>query len=189
MEDSQVWAFGWGRFGVLGQGDTSDHRSPVEVQGLKGKVHVLSAGAVHNGAIVGTERRLFVWGRGSFGRLGLGSQANSLWPTAHPSLEHVEHLVMGGDFGVALSAGKWFVWGKNEEGQLGLGDSDRENRTLPTENVGLNGFSHVFVGDCHTLALGVATAPSGSQQPQLEASSELTEAAKRQKRAERFGIS
>lgn len=26
---SVVWAFGWGRFGVLGQGDFNDHHSPV----------------------------------------------------------------------------------------------------------------------------------------------------------------
>eukprot|EP00930_Biecheleria_cincta_P001021 TRINITY_DN102193_c0_g1_i1.p1 TRINITY_DN102193_c0_g1~~TRINITY_DN102193_c0_g1_i1.p1 ORF type:complete len:624 (-),score=69.77 TRINITY_DN102193_c0_g1_i1:622-2493(-) len=153
--DSKVWTFGWGRFGVLGQGDFADHRSPVLIDKFAGqvKVHSISAGAVHNGAVVGENRHLFVWGRGSLGRLGLGKEANALWPTAHPTLDHVECIAMGGDFGVALSKGTWLVWGKNEEGQLGLGDSDRENRLLPTENPRLQGFGQVLAGDCHTLAL------------------------------------
>lgn len=193
---SQVFSFGWGRFGVLGQGDVTDHHHPVQIEGLagQGEVHYLAAGAVHNGAIVGEKRRLFVWGRGSLGRLGLGSEANALRPSMHQSIENVEHLAMGGDFGVALSGGEWLVWGKNEEGQLGLGDSDRQNRARPTKNPSLRSFHRVVVGDCHTVAFRIQSAeqPEAARQvaftETVAAESEDSEAAKRRRRAERFGI-
>mmetsp|Transcript_122453 Transcript_122453/g.236070 ORF Transcript_122453/g.236070 Transcript_122453/m.236070 type:complete len:647 (-) Transcript_122453:161-2101(-) len=189
---NQAWSFGWGRFGVLGQGDVTDHRSPVQVAGLsdRGEVHCLAAGAVHNGAIVGAARQLFVWGRGSLGRLGLGREANALTPTLHPSLEHVQQLAMGGDFGMAFSGGHWWVWGKNEEGQLGLGDVDRQNRVQPMKNSGLQSFDRVVVGDCHTLAFHVQTAEAGEKTSVSDAAGDIedSEAAKRRRRAERFGI-
>lgn len=182
--DNKVWAFGWGRFGVLGQGNVTDHCSPVPLLSFSnhGKVHWISAGAVHNGAIVGDSRRLFVWGRGSLGRLGLGSEANVLSPTEHPTLDSVDSLAMGGDFGTARSNGRWFVWGKNEEGQLGLGDGDRQNRSRPTENPTLATFNQVYVGDCHTVAI--------CAQPIVSASirADDSEEVKRRKRAQRFGL-
>jgi len=152
-----VWAFGWGRFGVLGQGDDVDHRTPLRVQGLPGTatgLRLLVSGAVHCGAVVGEERQLLVWGRGQLGRLGLGSEANALLPTPVPGLQGVERLAMGGDFSAVRTAGgAWHIWGKGEEGQLGLGDGDRAKRLRPEEAPALQGVDRLAFGDCHALAL------------------------------------
>lgn len=152
-----VWAFGWGRFGVLGQGDVTDQRRPVRVEGLPGTaggLHILASGAVHCGAVVGDERRVLVWGRGQLGRLGLGSESNALRPTPVPGLCGVDRLALGGDFSAARSAGgPWRVWGKGEEGQLGLGDADRRMRLQPVESQPLSGVDRVVLGDCHAIAL------------------------------------
>eukprot|EP00434_Breviolum_minutum_P004607 symbB.v1.2.004061.t1/scaffold229.1/size262426/4 len=132
---SVVWAFGWGRFGVLGQGDFTDHHSPVRVD-VPPPVHHLASGAVHCGAICGPKRQCFMWGRGSLGRCGMGSESNLLIPRAIPQLEGVATLALGGDFSAALtvddSTSSWWFWGKNEEGQLGF--DDRMNRLLPTRS-------------------------------------------------------
>lgn len=148
---SVVWAFGWGRFGVLGQGDFTDHHHPVRVEGLPLPVHHLASGAVHCGAICGPSRQCFMWGRGSLGRCGMG-ESNVLKPRAIPNLEGLAALALGGDFSAAVStAGDWWLWGKNEEGQLGFGE-DRENRLAPCRSHALAGFRHIALGDCHAVA-------------------------------------
>ena len=146
---SVVWAFGWGRFGVLAQGDVQDHQRPVSVE-LPPPVHHVASGAVHCGAICGPKRQCYMWGRGSLGRCGLGSEANVMRPQAILQLEDVASLVLGGDFSAALSATNWWLWGKNEEGQLGF--QDRSPHLLPTKSAALAGFRHLALGDCHTLA-------------------------------------
>ncbi|CAK9118752.1 unnamed protein product [Durusdinium trenchii] len=148
---SVVFSFGWGRFGVLGQGDFTDHHSPVRVE-LPAPVYQIASGAVHCGAICSPKRQCFMWGRGSLGRSGMGSEANVMTPRAVPGLEGLAALALGGDFSAAVSAvGEWWLWGKNEEGQLGFG-SDRENRLVPTRSAALTGFRHIALGDCHALA-------------------------------------
>ncbi|CAJ1420623.1 unnamed protein product [Effrenium voratum] len=142
---SVVWAFGWGRFGVLGQGDFNDHHSPVRID-LPEPVHCIASGAVHCGAICGPRRQVFLWGRGSLGRLGFGGEANVLKPRPL-DLDQVEHLALGGDFSAAKTAEDWWVWGKNEEGQLGF--KDRQNRLAPTRAPQLQSFGRVVLGDCH----------------------------------------
>eukprot|EP00931_Biecheleriopsis_adriatica_P077800 TRINITY_DN51294_c0_g1_i1.p2 TRINITY_DN51294_c0_g1~~TRINITY_DN51294_c0_g1_i1.p2 ORF type:complete len:230 (-),score=32.42 TRINITY_DN51294_c0_g1_i1:9-698(-) len=151
--DDRIWAFGWGRFGVLGQGDTEDHPRPVVVDGVPPPVLLLVSGAVHSGAVCGPMRSCYVWGRGSLGRLGLGSEANALRPCQIPNLEQVEALALGGDFSAARMAGssEWQVWGKGEEGQLALGDTDRADRKSPVPAPALSGFQQVALGDCHGL--------------------------------------
>ena len=89
-----------------------------------------------------------MWGRGSLGRCGLGSEANVMRPQAL-GLQEVASLVLGGDFSAAFSEG-WWLWGKNEEGQLGF--QDRAPHLLPTKSEALAGFRHLALGDCHALA-------------------------------------
>ena len=148
-----VWAFGWGRFGVLAQGKDMDNcYSPVKVEGLPAPIHILASGAVHCGAVCGPSRQCYMWGRGTLGRLGLGSEANIATPRPVPGLKDVTSLVLGGDFSAAKAAGEWWMWGKNEEGQLGQGDASRANAWQPIRAPALSGFRRVALGDCHALA-------------------------------------
>ena len=151
-----VWAFGWGRFGVLAQGQNMEnHLFPVKIEGLPAPVHILACGAVHCGAVCGPARECYMWGRGSLGRLGLelGSEANVARPRPVPGLRDVTALALGGDFSAAVTAaGDWWLWGKNEEGQLGQGDMNRENAWKPIRTPALAGYRQAALGDCHALA-------------------------------------
>ena len=151
-----VWAFGWGRFGVLAQGqkDMDNHVHPVKIEGLPAPIHLLASGAVHCGAVCGPNRECYMWGRGNLGRLGLDlrGEANVATPKPLPGLQDVTALALGGDFSAAKAAGEWWVWGKNEEGQLGQGNANRENVWRPVRAPTLAGFKHVALGDCHALA-------------------------------------
>lgn len=63
-----------------------DHHHPVRVEGLPLPVHHIASGAVHCGAICGSSRQCFMWGRGSLGRCGMG-ESNVLKPKAIPNFE------------------------------------------------------------------------------------------------------
>ena len=151
-----VWAFGWGRFGVLAQGpkNMENHLSPVNIERLPAPIHILASGAVHCGAVCGPTRQCYMWGRGNLGRLGveLGSEANIAVPKPVPGLRDVTALALGGDFSAAKAAGEWWMWGKNEEGQLGQGNAQRNNVWQPVRCPALAGFQRLALGDCHALA-------------------------------------
>ena len=80
--DGVVYSWGGGGFGKLGHGGTDNEWSPAQVAALDpdrllsqgvGSVVSVEAGEQHSLAIT-TLGRVFMWGQGSQGRLGLGSE-------------------------------------------------------------------------------------------------------------------
>ncbi len=81
-EAGEVFAWGRGEYGRLGLGDKSGASKlrPTKVEGLDGHCVVeASCGGTHT-LVVTDEGRIFVWGRGSFGRLGTGNEQNHFGP-------------------------------------------------------------------------------------------------------------
>lgn len=73
-----------------------------------------------------TDTAVYVWGRGEYGRLGLGDKggASKLRPTRVTSLSShkVVHASCGGTHTVVLTAdSRVFVWGRGSFGRLGTG--------------------------------------------------------------------
>ncbi|KAL5071190.1 hypothetical protein RYX36_022077 [Vicia faba] len=108
------------------------------------KVTIVAAGKAHTLVLTGDER-IYSWGRGTLGRLGLGLEQDQLFPTeikfgSQNSVRIVE-IVAGAYHSLALAAlisvgesynGEQddlvcYSWGNNNHGQLGLGEENRPN--------------------------------------------------------------
>ena len=120
----QVWAWGRGQQGELGNGSRSGRLRPVRVRLPKG-VSVSAARAGFEFAVAVTRMGgVLAWGLGHAGQLGNGHRRSSDVPVRArlPRGVHVTAVSAGGGFAVALtSTGKLLAWGNNDEGQLGDG--------------------------------------------------------------------
>lgn len=76
-----MYVWGRGEYGRLGLGEKGTSKLlPRRVEGLEGhKVVEASAGGTHT-VVVTEDGRMFIWGRGSFGRLGTGNEQNHFAP-------------------------------------------------------------------------------------------------------------
>jgi alpha-tubulin suppressor-like RCC1 family protein len=148
-----VKCWGENRTGQLGDGTTESKTTPVDVRGIDGEVIALTAGSDHTCALMKGGRAM-CWGGNYNGQLGDGSTAQNPNPVE----------VRGPDGGfLSIAAGYLFTcavteaggvdcWGSNFWGQLG--DGTFENRSLPTEVVGLNsGVKGIAVAWEHVCAL------------------------------------
>lgn len=109
---SGVFTFGRGEFGRLGHGDTKGRLSPTKVDSLaRVDVVAVSAGGSHT-CILSREGRVYTFGRGDHGRLGIASKANSYVPVmAHfqaDSLGEIRSPVNPARKLLLASGGEWF---------------------------------------------------------------------------------
>jgi E3 ubiquitin-protein ligase HERC2 len=116
--------------GGLGQGDRQQRETPTILDAFGEEAEVLastaSAGGYHSLAL-DTERGMWSWGRGEWGRLGFGDSSDQLEPQqldeqgegGGPPIE-ARALVAGEAHSACLAAdGRVFTWGRNEHWQLG----------------------------------------------------------------------
>lgn len=69
--------------------------------------------------------KLYAWGYGLYGRLGLGNNDSVSVPTQIGSFSDWTQLGRGlNDFALAIRAGKLYAWGNGLNGRLGLGNDD-----------------------------------------------------------------
>ena len=97
------------------------------------RITALAAGMFHVLALT-SARRVFAWGKGDYGQLGLGRPGNWDAPRAVPSLgdEDVVFVAAGGWPRCALArSGACFTWGRGEYGRLGMG-GDQADKQTPT---------------------------------------------------------
>lgn len=121
-KNGQLYSFGSAENGRLGTGELGDVSHPVLVELLHkiGHVEDVSLGDNHCAAIV--KGSLYVWGKGSWGRLGLGNQNDVDIPTFVDFKEPIVSVACGGYHSLALTKSGHvysFGWGKN--GRLGVG--------------------------------------------------------------------
>ena len=139
--------FCWGTLEVCGKGviRLAERTTPVEMEiegGLVGGEKISSAGAGRkHGTMASDKGRVWTWGHGRSGRLGLGKEKADQKLKAHPTLIPAEHfngqvvtqVYTQDDFTFATPAGgdAVFAWGCNDyPGKLGLGDT--KDRFEPT---------------------------------------------------------
>ncbi|XP_019851476.1 PREDICTED: E3 ubiquitin-protein ligase HERC2-like [Amphimedon queenslandica] len=102
--------------------------------------------------------KVYSWGQGSNGVLGIGNTESQTAPTAVAALsgDRIVHISAGSMHSAAVTEdGVLYTWGKGSYGRLGHGNA--EDKLIPTIVEGLNGVKIVQVdcgsGDAHTLAL------------------------------------
>jgi alpha-tubulin suppressor-like RCC1 family protein len=130
--DREVWCWGLGSAGQLGNADTASSDSPVRVSDgsphpLEGAVQ-LAAGLYHTCAVLGdgTAAEVYCWGANQYGQLGDGAVAINR-DTAAPvrGLTDAVQVVAGDTHTCALTGdGAVWCWGSGNFGQLGSGNKD-----------------------------------------------------------------
>jgi len=144
--------FGWGSggSGQLGQSNTTDYSSPVQIPGTIW--NSISAGYL-NSAAIKTDGTLWSWGRNEVGQLGQNNTTYRSSPVQIPGNTWSSISVSNFDSRASLLAtktdGTLWVWGYNVSGQLG-----QNNRTVyssPTQIPGTT-WSSISVSKVHSLA-------------------------------------
>lgn len=157
-EVGELYTWGSGEDGRLGHGDMRDRSVPRKVMSLlRERVVHASCGGAHT-AVLTDGNKVFTFGRGRNGRLGLGDNKWRDTPhevTAFAREAAIVHVVCGWNFTAALGGdGSVYSWGKQGEGQCGLGYLDKDQ--LVPRNIEKLLDSHVIdiaCGYTHTIAL------------------------------------
>uniref|UniRef100_A0ACD5ZD62 Uncharacterized protein n=1 Tax=Avena sativa TaxID=4498 RepID=A0ACD5ZD62_AVESA len=131
-DEMQLYSWGWGDFGRLGHGNSSDVFSPQPIQALRGiKIKQIACGDSHCLAVT-VNGQVHSWGRNQNGQLGLGNNEDSLLPQKIQAFEGVciRMIAAGAEHTAAVTQdGDLYGWGWGRYGNLGLGD--REDRFVP----------------------------------------------------------
>ncbi|KAL1464308.1 hypothetical protein WDU94_003966 [Cyamophila willieti] len=158
LTSSGVYAWGSSQFGQLGIGPLDQSPHPRIIPALANvKIVSISAGQYHSLAIT-SQGKLFTWGWGVHGQLGLNSVEDMSEPQLVKALEH-EIIISakgGHAHSIALTqAGKVWAFGSGIFGQLGTGSNTKHK--VPIELYGLpEPISMIATGYFHNLALGTS---------------------------------
>jgi alpha-tubulin suppressor-like RCC1 family protein len=119
------------------------------------KIIQVACGHMHMLALT-SERKIFSWGTGKYGQLGLGVKDVSYTPTTIKYLENedVIFIAAGENNSAAInSKGQLYMWGSGEYGKLGIGSNDSVDIPKKLDDILLSNVRiyYVSLGPCHTL--------------------------------------
>ncbi|KAH7566932.1 hypothetical protein JRO89_XS08G0255600 [Xanthoceras sorbifolium] len=152
----EVYSWGWGDFGRLGHGNSSDLFTPQPIKALQGlRIKQIACGDSHCLAVT-MEGEVQSWGRNQNGQLGLGTTVDSLVPQKIQAFQGVSIKMVsaGAEHTVAVTEdGDLYGWGWGRYGNLGLGD--RNDRLVPEKVANVYGEKMVMVacGWRHTISV------------------------------------
>ena len=122
--DGTIWAWGrgsnpFGGGGQLGQGNTSNYSSPVQIGGLTNWSK--PACGDYFSLATTTDGKLYAWGYNGLGQLGQGNTTNYSSPVQVGALTTWADVSAGNLHTLAVKTdGTLWTWGLNNYGQLGL---------------------------------------------------------------------
>ncbi|MEU8545366.1 Ig-like domain repeat protein, partial [Streptomyces sp. NPDC048717] len=153
--DGRVLAWGWNRYGQLGDGTTLDRITPTEASLPAGtEVTDLAAGAGHSLALT-SAGSVYAWGLNGSGQVGDGTTTDRHSPVQIlPAGPGVAALTAGAIHSLLMTVdGRVYAWGDNTFG--GLGDGTTTQRDEPVRTWLPAGADAVAIaaGNFHSLAL------------------------------------
>ena len=149
--DGTVWAWGDNSSGQLGDGTTTQRKTPTHVPGLTQVVAV--TGGYLNSMALKEDGTVWSWGSNNDGQLGNGTNTSQqLSPLQVANLSGVSAIAAGDYHSIALKDnGTMWTWGYNRYGQLG--DGTATTRSSPAEVTGISDVVAIAAGTYHTVAL------------------------------------
>lgn len=156
--EGHLFTWGGGNLtGRLGHGNPVPRPVPTQVQKLQGiKVTAVSLGREH-AAAVSESGKLYVWGSGRHGKLGLGNELEQYWPVNVKGVlkgKKILTVSAGIDHTAAVTVdNKLYTWGWGADGRLGHGNE--ESKAVPThvERLKDSGCALVSAGHNHTAMI------------------------------------
>ena len=149
----ELYAWGSGGSGRLGQNDLISKSSPVQVGSLTNWSDV-NTGLAHTLAIK-TDGTLWAWGENNIGRLGDGSSIDKSSPVQIGALTNWSQVAAGNNSSAAIKTdGTLWTWGSADRGQLGNNISGILNsRSSPIQVGALSNWSQVSMvyRFCHAI--------------------------------------
>jgi alpha-tubulin suppressor-like RCC1 family protein len=155
-----VWTWGDGGSGQLGNGQNTNVGTPAQVAGVS-NVIAIAAGTDHTIALT-ADRTVWTWG-GDFGgmagsgELGRGAPYSVPGQVSPRNLSNVVAIAAGNGFSLAVSNGYVYAFGQNGYGELGT-NTGGGSLTTPTLVSGISNVLLVAAGATgyHSLAMTVA---------------------------------
>lgn len=138
LDNGSLYAWGNNESGQLGLGLTDEYVAYNKKVDIPGKVKLIKCvGDFFTELacyVITEDGALYVWGKNSYGQLGVGNEVNKNTPIKVTAINgKVMELIISNSFSVyaILEDGSLYAWGNNSDGQLGVGDE--ENRNTPTK--------------------------------------------------------
>eukprot|EP00058_Branchiostoma_floridae_P005097 XP_002590585.1 hypothetical protein BRAFLDRAFT_123620 [Branchiostoma floridae] len=155
-ENGRLYTFGSNDWGQLGLGHTKTASKPSCVKSLKHeKAKLVACGRSHTLIATG-DGKVYVWGGGSEGQLGLGEDTTEC---TEPTLLDFDSKAISVSCGyyhtaVVTEDGNLYTFGETEYGKLGLNNSDLDSSDTPQKVTGIKEkVKFVVCGGGHTTAI------------------------------------
>lgn len=144
--DGQVYTWGYNSYGQLGNGTTTDSKTPVKIEIGGGKeIAEVYAGAYSTAALT-VDGELYMWGNNSDGQLGDGSTTRDNTPKKvefSNGKKVKEFLLYYSSCMALLSDGTVWAWGASDgNGRLGTGETG--DLSCPSQIKNLKEIEHIY---------------------------------------------
>jgi alpha-tubulin suppressor-like RCC1 family protein len=149
----ELWTWGHGPNGILGNASTTDRSTPVTTFAGGTNWKQVASGTSHTAAIK-TDGTLWTWGNGSDGRLGTNDTTRRSTPVTTFAGGTNWKQVSAGPFHTAAikTDGTLWTWSRGDEGQLGNNAATSRSTPVTTFAGGTN-WKQVSCGCFHTAAI------------------------------------
>ncbi|MBN1190057.1 MAG: Ig-like domain repeat protein [Dehalococcoidales bacterium] len=125
-EGGYIWDWGENSDSQIGNGNTTDVKTPrgLEADSIQDAVHI--AGGLKHTLAVDSEGIVYAWGDNYYGQLGTGSSGDKTEPYEldDEDIDNIDQVAAGGYFSLALDNEDYvWAWGDNSRYQLGNADA------------------------------------------------------------------